>query len=114
MPTDILAAAQCGKCGDALDTNGSPKWCKKCRNDYQREYKDKQYDEAKTEGYSAGFDAGVTDCRRYLLQQFTRFPLAQFTGMDIINYVRSFELPKSNGTANNGSVVQAQNNVPLG
>ncbi len=109
MPTEIYAAAQCGKCGNALDTKGSPKWCKECRNTYQRDYKDQQYAEAKTEGYAEGFAAGYAECRTYLMQHFNPHPLGQFRGIDILNYLRDLK-----PATNSGGIAIRENNVPRG
>lgn len=106
MATETLAPEKCGKCTEPLDTKGSPKWCKKCRNDYQRDYKDQQYEEAKKEGYSDGFAAGYAECRLYIMQHFNPFPLANFRGIDLLNYLR--HLPTAQAQASTSQRQAAQ------
>ncbi len=97
--TPNVANEKCGNCGGKLNTTGSPKWCKDCRNNYQRDYKDKQLAEAKAEGFTEGFAAGYAECRLYLMQHFNPHPLGQFRGIDILNYLREIKPPSSRNGA---------------
>ncbi len=102
---------KCSKCDgilDTLDTKAKDLWCRKCRAEYQREYQDRRYEEAKAEG----FDAGVKACQLYLLQQFSKYPIGMFSGMDIINYIRRAEMPKLNPASDVGSS-KVNGDIPL-
>lgn len=58
----------CSRCENALDTNGFPKWCKKCRAAYKREY-----DSLKAQmTEQRGFSAGVSAMRDILATEFER------------------------------------------
>ncbi len=111
MATGTTIVQKCSNCDGILDTantKGTNKWCRKCRAEYQRDYVDRQYEDAKAEG----FDEGVKACRLYLLQQFSKYPIGMFSGMDIINYIRSADMPRSNAATDVGSP-KVNSDVPL-
>jgi len=88
---------KCSKCEgilDTVETKSKDKWCRKCRAEYQREYVDRQYQEAKAEGYSEGFAAGYAECRAYLMRHFNPHPFGQFRGLDIVTYLRELTPPQ--------------------
>ncbi len=102
MATTTTAPPKCSKCNGVLDTTetkSKDNWCRKCRADYQRDYQDRQYREAKAEGYSEGFAIGYAECRMYLMQHFNPHPLGQFRGIDILNYLRELK-PSGSGNKN--------------
>ena len=68
---------KCSKCGGELDTDGLPKWCKKCRADYQRKYKNT------SEGRA--FRRGVLAMGRCIAGEFGRPGIANvvFSGGDV-------------------------------
>ncbi len=101
---------RCSKCDGYLDsgeTKSKDNWCRNCRAAYQREYRIQEFDKAKAEG----FDAGVKACQLYLLQQFSKYPIGMFSGMDIINYIRRAEMPRSNAATDVGSA-KVNSDVP--
>ena len=51
--TDAVETAKCSKCWEPLDTEGSPLWCKKCRAQYQRDYKSLLGDKKFMQGVAA-------------------------------------------------------------
>jgi len=80
----------CSKCGNALDTTGSPKWCRACRAKYKREY-DATVKEM-TE--SRGFAAGCTAMREYLAKRFSEYGAAgSFSGIEIAKIIAQAKGP---------------------
>lgn len=69
----------CSKCGNELDTTGSPKWCKKCRAAYQREYQQTRQE------MNAGHDfhAGAEAMRAAADAWFRQFARSTFTGLEV-------------------------------
>lgn len=88
MPTD----AKCSKCEGNLDTAGFPKWCRKCRAAYKREYEALKSDMAETRGFAAG----VSAMRAYLAERFAPYTSIQrFTGPEIAGIIRDCQGPSS-------------------
>ncbi len=91
METCAKAVDGSEKCGKPLDTEGSPRWCKACRAQYQREYKDivKEMTE------SRGFAAGMSAMRDYLAHNFDTLYGTQgsFTGAQIAHLIRTVRGP---------------------
>lgn len=80
----------CSRCKGELDTTGSPRWCKKCRNDYQQDYQATR--KAMTEG--KGFAAGVQAMRQYLAENFRRYgSQGAFTGDEIAQTIINVKGP---------------------
>lgn len=92
---DTSVEKQCSKlitpdqrCENALDTEGSPKWCKKCRATYRREYealKDQMRE-------SRGYGRGVTALRNYLAEEFEVHGSGSFSGYEIAHLIRNAQL----------------------
>lgn len=114
MPSATITTEKCSKCDgplDTLDTKAKDNWCRKCRADYQRDYVERRYQEAKAEGYTEGFACGFAECRLYLMQKFNPFPLHSFSGLEVLNTARA--ATPSNGTANSSSLSKPQDQIPL-
>lgn len=73
-------------CGRDLDTEGYPKWCKRCRAKYQREYK-----AIKDE---IGFAQGVGAMRDCLASEFERLGSGMFSGSECAGFIRNAPGPK--------------------
>jgi len=87
----MAEAEKCSKCKEALDTEGTPKWCKKCRSAYQREYQDSREGRAEAKGYARGFAAA----REWLSGLFTeRLGGESCTGYEASRYILTEPLPK--------------------
>lgn len=92
---ELDAPTQCSKlitpnerCANVLDTEGSPKWCKKCRAKYQREYQALQPELAEKRGYGRG----VQQLRNFLVLEFERLGSGAFTGYEIAELIRQAQL----------------------
>jgi len=88
------AEAKCSRCSDALDTAGKPRWCKKCRAKYQKEYQELRQDAAENNGFQSGCRCMQAATAAY----FRQYPSAVFTGAEIahmISKLSSAELGKS-------------------
>src|ERR1700684_213797 len=70
---------QCGQCGQPLDRNGSPKWCKSCWARYQREYQALKGEMAE----GKGFARGVAAFRTMLIENFNRLGTGTFAGDEV-------------------------------
>lgn len=74
----------CSKCDGALDTEGYPRWCKKCRAAHRREYEATK----KEMSESRGFAAGMSAMREYLATNFRQYGSAgSFTGYEIADTI---------------------------
>lgn len=92
MPSAIVAVEKCSKCDgtlDTQDTKAKDHWCRKCRAEYQRDYQDRKYEEAKAEGFAEG----VKCIKNALIVAFGRYPMGQFNGLDCARYIHGFEMP---------------------
>jgi predicted amidophosphoribosyltransferase len=69
---------KCSKCEKKLDTEGTPRWCKKCRADYQREYQGLKKEMSETRGYAAGCSA----MREFLSDYFKSLGNAHVSGFE--------------------------------
>lgn len=76
------------RCENMLDTEGSPKWCKKCRAKYQREYQALQPELAEKRGHARG----VTALRTYLVGEFERLGSGTFNGYEIAELIRQAQI----------------------
>lgn len=83
-------AEKCSKCGLDLDTDGTPKWCKKCRATYQREYNATKEGRAE----AAGFARGVMATKGVLASEFSRLGNGQWSGYEIANLIARAPGPK--------------------
>lgn len=83
-------ATPCSKCGAALDTDGSPKWCKACRARYKREYEDLRLEKHE----KSGFSKGVRAMREQLAQEFERIGSAGVSGYEAAGWVRNTRGPQ--------------------
>lgn len=77
-------------CANALDTTGSPAWCKECRAKYQRQYKALQ----KQMSESRGFCAGVSAAKDLIASEFERHRGVMFSGRDAAHMVRVCKGPE--------------------
>ena len=82
--TGVDAPPECSRCEERLDTEGSPRWCKKCRAKYQREYQGLKKEMAESRGYAAGQSA----MRECLALHFARFGGAAFNCVEIAYMIR--------------------------
>ncbi len=80
----------CSKCAGALDTTGSPRWCKSCRAAYHREYKELKEGMSETRGFSAGISA-MRDC---MATEFERLGSGMFAGYEIAELIRQAPGPE--------------------
>jgi predicted amidophosphoribosyltransferase len=51
----------CSKCHEALDTAGYPRWCRRCRAKYKREYEETRDRQADVQAYLRGAAAFKAD-----------------------------------------------------
>ena len=70
---------KCSRCEGELDTEGYPKWCKKCKAKWQREYQSLK----KEMGERHGYTSGCRDARAALADHFLRFPNSMFSGTEV-------------------------------
>lgn len=80
----------CTKCESSLDTKGFPLWCKKCQNDYRKQYNAIRKQMAEKNGFALGVQA----MRDYLANEFAKYPQFQrFDGPSIARTIRSVAAP---------------------
>lgn len=77
---------KCSKCGNELDTTGLPKWCKRCRNAYQKENRETK------EGRD--FRRGAESMRRVLAGEFDRLGSGSFTGAETAHLIMGCPAPE--------------------
>lgn len=77
--------AKCSKCSGPLDTDRYPRWCRKCKAQYQREYQALKRDMTESRGYADG----VADMRAHLAQKFEGLGGGTFSGTDAAQWVRN-------------------------
>ena len=93
MPTDVVTAVKCSKvhadgtpCGKDVDAAGFPRWCKKCRATYQREWHALKGEMCETRGYASG----VSSMRDFLAVNFEAYALPRvFSGAEIGHIIRT-------------------------
>jgi hypothetical protein len=88
--TAVAADLKCSRCEQELDTEGSPRWCKKCRAKYQREYQALR----KEMGESRGYAAGCSAMRAFLESYFAQFGNARISGFEASTMVRKAGVPQ--------------------
>ena len=89
-----MADEICSRCEGALDTKGSPKWCKSCRAGYRRGYEATR----KEMSEGRGFCAGITAMRDYLAKQFSQYGTAgNFSGAEISQIIAGCKGPELPG-----------------
>ncbi len=81
---------KCGRCTEELDTEGSPRWCKKCRAKYQREYQGLRKEMSETRGYAAGCSA----MREFISTYFQQFGNVRISGIEASVMTRKAGLPQ--------------------
>ncbi len=81
---------KCSKCEAALDTEGYPRWCKKCRATHRREYEATK----KEMGETRGFAAGRSEMREFLAGYFMQFGNVRLSGVEASIMVRKAGLPQ--------------------
>ncbi len=81
----------CSKCEADLDTNGFPRWCRKCRLAYKREYQALKAEMAETRGFAGGIEA----MRTFLAERFEVYKIQRFSGPEIADVIRRCEAPKA-------------------
>ena len=74
-----MATENCSKCGQPLDTTGTPKWCKACRADYQRERTSTIEERAETRGWERGIRAEKQAVESY----FRALGRSHFSGAEV-------------------------------
>jgi hypothetical protein len=82
--------AACSKCEAVLDTEGYPKWCKKCRATHRREYEATKKEMGETRGYAAGCSA----MRDFMATYFQQFGNVKFSGIEASIMARKAGLPQ--------------------
>lgn len=81
---------KCSKCELELDTEGTPRWCKKCRAKYQREYQSLKKEMSETRGYAAGCAA----MREFISGYFAQFGNVRLSGVEASIMVRKAGVPQ--------------------
>lgn len=81
--------ALCSRCEADLDSAGYPKWCKKCRAKYRREYVDLRAQMQETRGFAAG----VSAMRAAVVTRFAHWPRAVFSGSEVVTQVQTMAGP---------------------
>ncbi len=85
-PADL----KCSRCELELDTEGTPRWCKKCRAKYQREYQGLRKEMSETRGFAAGCSA----MREFLADYFVKFGNVRISGIEASAMTRKAGLPQ--------------------
>jgi len=80
---------KCSKCGQDLDTEGYPLFCKSCRAKYQREYQQQRKQLVESRGYSAG----ITAMKFYLAGRFAALGSGSFTGNEVAHLIMQSKGP---------------------
>ena len=80
----------CSKCGQVLDTTGTPKWCKSCRADYQRERTNGIEERAEKRGLERGITAEKQSVEAY----FRYLGNAHFSGTEVAAMVAKMPGPR--------------------
>ncbi len=88
--TAVSVDLKCSRCESELDTEGTPRWCKKCRAKYQREYQALR----KEMGESRGFAAGCSAMREFMAEHFRTFGSARFSGVEVWDMIRKAGVPR--------------------
>lgn len=81
---------KCSKCEKKLDTEGTPRWCKKCRAEYQREYQSLKKEMSESRGYAAGCSA----MREFIAGYFMQFGNVRLSGVEASMMVRKAGQPQ--------------------
>jgi hypothetical protein len=81
---------KCGRCESDLDTEGSPRWCKKCRAKYQREYQSLRKEMNESRGYAAGCSA----MRDFMVGYFAQFGNVRLSGFEASAMARKAGIPQ--------------------
>jgi hypothetical protein len=81
---------KCSKCDKKLDTEGTPRWCKKCRADYQREYQSLKKEMSETRGVAAG----RSEMREFIANYFLSLGNAHLSAAEASFMVRKAGLPQ--------------------
>ena len=79
----------CSRCEADLDTNGYPKWCRKCRAKYRREYDSLKRQMSETRGFAAGCSA----MRQAVRARFMHWPTAMISGSEVSAQVQTMPGP---------------------
>jgi hypothetical protein len=90
METCSRVDDETGRCGNELDTTGSPKWCKVCRSRYQREYKATREDMVAAKAWADSASA----MKEALAKAFSVYPTVPFYGFEIAQKIGQFPAPK--------------------
>lgn len=80
----------CSKCGKPRDVAGYPKWCKECRAEWHREYR--QIKNEMKDG--KGFAHGVAAFRAMLVEEFSKLGLSSFEAVEVAHIIRTCTAPK--------------------
>ena len=80
----------CSRCEEILDTSGSPKWCRKCRAKYQREYQLLRMEMASSGGFIKGREA----MRQIIVAEFDKLASGKFSGCEIADLVAQMPGPQ--------------------
>jgi hypothetical protein len=80
-------------CSNALDTTGTPKWCKECRARYQRENKALRMSRAESEGYYRGYREGVNALRKLLIDELVTAGAGMMRANEVAVWIGSVATP---------------------
>lgn len=83
------AAETCSRCPAVLDTEGSPKWCKACRTQYQKDHKATKQEMAEAKAFADGCVA----TKNALANAFMAHPIGMFYGAEAAKYCANFKSP---------------------
>lgn len=90
MENQAAIAEKCGRCEADLDTQGSPKWCKRCRTEYQKDHK-----ATKEEMLAArSFAEGVEAMRHVLVRAFMKFSMVPIYGGECARHIGATAPPR--------------------
>jgi hypothetical protein len=71
-------------CSNPLDTTGTPKWCKRCRADYQKEHRALEMDRKERQGYIKG----AKKMREILAAEFAKLGIGTFSGDEVAELIQ--------------------------
>ena len=80
----------CSKCKKPLDTDGTPKWCKACRAEYQRTYNATKEGRAEAKGFAKG----VSAMRKIFVDNWFELGSSKFNGYEIAHVAQNCVAPK--------------------
>ena len=89
----------CTRCGKEDAASGTPRWCKKCRAEYQRDYQDTVREMANKKGFAEGARA----YREMVVSKLRKVrPDAQMSVGELIAWLRREPLPNESDAVGDG------------